>query len=99
MWTLTVAVSLACLVAIAGLHWQSRKTKTQVTSTPAFQSFQYAYFFVFLLANASDWLQGPYVYALYEQYGHDKDSIALLFIAGFFSSMIFGTFTGSLADI
>lgn len=57
------------------------------------------YFVVYLLANGADWLQGPYVYALYEQYGHDKDAIAILFICGFLSSMLFGTFVGSLADI
>uniref|UniRef100_A0A6B2L655 Molybdate-anion transporter n=1 Tax=Arcella intermedia TaxID=1963864 RepID=A0A6B2L655_9EUKA len=45
-----------------------------------------------------DWLQGPYVYELYHSYGYQKESIAVLFIAGFGSSAIFGTFLGSLAD-
>ncbi len=30
-----------------------------------------------------DWLQGPYVYALYDSYGFKSDDIALLFIMGF----------------
>lgn len=47
---------------------------------------------------ASDWLQGPYVYALYESYGFEKKDIGVLFIAGFLSSAVFGTFVGSLAD-
>ena len=47
---------------------------------------------------ASDWLQGPYVYKLYASYGFDKGDIGLLFIAGFLSSLLFGTFLGSLAD-
>jgi len=38
------------------------------------------------------------VYALYRAYNFGKDDIALLFIAGFTSSMIFGTFIGSIAD-
>jgi hypothetical protein len=71
----------------------------------------------------ADWLQGPYVYALYEAYGFVKQvqtvihviilphlftilltslsvsqDIAILFIAGFSSSMVFGTFIGSIAD-
>ncbi|GJP51595.1 hypothetical protein CLOM_g10749, partial [Closterium sp. NIES-68] len=45
-----------------------------------------------------DWLQGPYVYALYQHYGYDKGDIGRLFIAGFGSSMVFGTIVGSLAD-
>lgn len=47
---------------------------------------------------AGDWLQGPYVYALYQQYGYQKGDIGKLFIAGFASSLVFGTFAGSLAD-
>ena len=38
------------------------------------------------------------MYALYDLYGFSKDDIAVLFVAGFGSSMIFGTFIGSLAD-
>jgi hypothetical protein len=45
-----------------------------------------------------DWLQGPYVYALYEKYGYTPAQIGQLFIAGFGSSMIVGTFVGALAD-
>lgn len=48
--------------------------------------------------SAGDWLQGPYVYALYEAYGMSKHQIELLFIAGFASSLVFGTFIGSIAD-
>lgn len=43
-------------------------------------------------------MQGPYVYALYESYGFEKADIAILFIGGFFSSMMFGTFVGGMAD-
>lgn len=42
--------------------------------------------------------QGPYVYALYEHYGYSHGDIATLFIVGFGSSMVFGTFVGGLAD-
>eukprot|EP00928_Gymnodinium_smaydae_P042322 TRINITY_DN28513_c0_g1_i1.p1 TRINITY_DN28513_c0_g1~~TRINITY_DN28513_c0_g1_i1.p1 ORF type:complete len:544 (+),score=107.31 TRINITY_DN28513_c0_g1_i1:223-1632(+) len=46
----------------------------------------------------ADWLQGPYVYALYESYGISPGDNAVLFVVGFGSSMIFGTIVGSLAD-
>lgn len=56
------------------------------------------YLFVYLLAVLSDWLQGPYVYALYMEYGFKKQEIAELFVAGFGSSMVFGSFIGGMAD-
>mmetsp|Transcript_20231 Transcript_20231/g.30152 ORF Transcript_20231/g.30152 Transcript_20231/m.30152 type:complete len:484 (+) Transcript_20231:97-1548(+) len=56
------------------------------------------YLSVYLLAALSDWLQGPYVYALYNAYGYEQKAIAVLFVAGFGSSMIFGSFVGGMAD-
>lgn len=56
------------------------------------------YLVIYLLAVLSDWMQGPYVYALYLEYGYSQHEIAQLFVAGFGSSMIFGTFIGGLAD-
>jgi len=53
---------------------------------------------VYLLAMAGDWLQGPYVYALYAHYGMSTHDIEILFVAGFGSSMIFRTIVGSIAD-
>eukprot|EP00951_Prasinocladus_malaysianus_P021438 scaffold177277_cov42-Prasinocladus_malaysianus.AAC.3 len=50
------------------------------------------------VAVAGDWLQGPYVYALYQHYGFHRGDIGLLFIAGFGSSLVFGTVVGSLGD-
>jgi predicted MFS family arabinose efflux permease len=56
------------------------------------------YLGVYLLATLSDWLQGPYVYALYDAYGYSQHDIAILFVAGFGSSMVFGSFVGGMAD-
>lgn len=42
--------------------------------------------------------QGPYVYALYSEYGFSKGDIGLLFIVGFGSSLLFGTVVGGFAD-
>jgi MFS family permease len=63
-----------------------------------FKKFQLNYLFIYLLVMSADWLQGPYVYILYESYGFKKEEIAKLFISGSVSSLIFGTFLGSLAD-
>jgi MFS family permease len=63
-----------------------------------FRAFQRAYLTVYYLAMLADWLQGPYVYALYASYGFSSDDIAVLFVGGFGSSMLFGTFAGAAAD-
>jgi len=63
-----------------------------------FDEFQSNYLLVYLLAMFSDWLQGPYIYELYVSYGFKEQQIAELFVCGFASSMIVGTFVGGLAD-
>lgn len=68
------------------------------STSQKFVVFQRSYLIVFLLAMFSDWLQGPYVYELYDSYGFSQVQIAELFVCGFGSSMIVGTFVGGLAD-
>lgn len=57
-----------------------------------------SYLAVWYICVAGDWLQGPYVYALYDAYGFPRSEIAQLFVAGFGASMVFGTFVGSWTD-
>lgn len=84
-------------MAIVGASFSKQSSTTAVSA--AFRKFQIAYLMVYFLMMAGDWLQGPYVYALYDAYGFSKADIAVLFVAGFGSSMVFGTFVGSLADM
>lgn len=88
-----VAVTLLAL----GLNYATRQKKVVVKSTE-FTVFQRNYLLVYLLAMFADWLQGPYVYKLYTDYGFDIEAIAQLFTCGFLSSMVVGTFVGGLAD-
>lgn len=67
-------------------------------STDLDKKFKRDYLVAYLLAMLADWLQGPYVYALYAFYGFSKADNGLLFIFGFGSSAIFGTFIGGFAD-
>lgn len=94
--------SLCVLVRLAQHYLSSppdgKSSEPLSTRTSAFRSFQLNYLIVYLLAVAADWLQGPYVYALYTEYGYSKKEIGQLFIAGFGSSALFGTFVGSVAD-
>ncbi|KAI9110784.1 hypothetical protein K1719_018222 [Acacia pycnantha] len=76
----------------------SKSNKDRVITSSAFNSFKNNYLLVYSLMMAGDWLQGPYVYYLYTTYGYSKGEIGQLFIAGFGSSMLFGTIVGSLAD-
>jgi len=51
------------------------------------------------IVNAgADWLQGPYVYALYKAYGFSQQQIGILFLSGFGSSMLFGLAVGTITD-
>lgn len=86
---------LCCVcAAIVWREWSTSKAP----ATPAFTSFQRNYLAIWLCMMTADWLQGPYVYALYASYGFSKKEIGELFIMGFGSSMLLGTCAGSLAD-
>jgi len=52
------------------------------------------YLIVYLLATFSDWLQGAYVYALYDAYDYPQHLIAVLCVAGFGSSEYMHRFKG-----
>ncbi|OSX68441.1 hypothetical protein BU14_2793s0001, partial [Porphyra umbilicalis] len=61
--------------------------------------FRANYLTVYLLAMGADWLQGPYVYALYASYGFDRRAIARLYVIGFAASAVGGTALSSAADV
>jgi MFS family permease len=84
---------------VYGRFVQSKPSSNSNSANNArFSAFQYNYLIIFLLAMFSDWLQGPYVYELYVSYGFSQEQIAELFVCGFGSSLIVGTFVGGLAD-
>ncbi|KAL3080055.1 hypothetical protein niasHT_034613 [Heterodera trifolii] len=89
------ALCVCCAIICAAVK---RKVQHEHQNDGHFLSFQRIYLAVYCLAVAGDWLQGPHVYALYESYWMTKHQIELLFIAGFGSSLFFGTFIGSIAD-
>eukprot|EP00249_Psilotum_nudum_P003611 c17074_g1_i1 orf=407-1798(-) len=88
----------AGLFLFLGVLELSKSSKDWISTTGAFSAFKNNYLLVYSLMMAGDWLQGPYVYYLYSQYGFTKGDIGRLFIAGFGSSMVFGTIVGSLGD-
>ncbi|NXK57194.1 MFSD5 protein, partial [Chauna torquata] len=60
--------------------------------------FQLGFLRVYLPALAADWLQGPYLYKLYQHYRFLEGQIAILYVCGFASSVLFGPVAASLVD-
>jgi MFS family permease len=65
---------------------------------PSLRQPHIRYLCVYLLATFGDWLQGPYFYDAYAEYGFTRPQIQALFVVGFGASGIGGTVVGSLAD-
>jgi len=91
------AAIIPLLAVTAILAWLARPS-TSEERPKDFARFQTTYLLVWCVCVAADWLQGPYVYALYSAYGFTGPEIAQLFVAGFGSSLVFGCFAGSIAD-
>ncbi|KAI8875270.1 DUF791-domain-containing protein [Backusella circina FSU 941] len=72
--------------------------ENEVQLLQKFKRFQIKYLAVYLTVMGADWLQGPYLYKLYDSYGLGLTHIAMLFLTGFISSAFAGTAVGSLAD-
>lgn len=95
MYSVIGTLGLATVV----LFWLDRPAPVQGGNEPrALSKFRQSYLVVWSLAIISDWLQGPYVYALYKSYGYSNEVNAMLFIFGFGTSGICGTFIGQFAD-
>ncbi|CAG9539607.1 unnamed protein product [Cercopithifilaria johnstoni] len=90
--------SFCVLVVICIIQYFYTRSKSVTDENRIFQQFQCRYLLIYLLAAAGDWLQGPYIYVLYDSYGMTKHAIELLFMSSFASSLIFGTFIASAAD-
>ncbi|CAO2656489.1 Nn.00g052920.m01.CDS01 [Neocucurbitaria sp. VM-36] len=57
------------------------------------------FFPIYLLVNAADWLQGPYIYPIYkDEKGLPEETVAFLFLVGFVSAGISASFAGTFAD-
>lgn len=92
-----VLLVITLMLFAVSKNYAVEKLKQEVNSD--FQKIQRRYLIVYCLAYFADWLQGPYVYNLYKQYGYNEGQIAILFITGTISNSLFGTITGALADI
>ena len=95
-YTAFAILGLVCLVVqYIALRLQR---KPVVGNNPTFVLFQKTYFAAYFPAILADWLQGPYLYKLYSHYGFQEDQIAVLYVCGFASTVILGTWTPIAAD-
>lgn len=90
------ALLLICCV-LQLISYRLNKNES-IGNNPQFLKFQRGYFFVYLAAMFADWLQGPYLYKLYSYYGFQEEQIAILYVFGFASTVILGTWTPMAAD-
>ena len=90
----------ACLIALLlmdigcscegrSVGWSSvlRRSSLEAVFLPAYA-----------ICASADWLQGPYVFALYKAYGFDRPAVNMLFMIGFVSAGVIAPFAGGLAD-
>lgn len=92
-------IGLAVICAVLQFWaYVSRGDAAAIGNNPQFLKFQRGYFAVYLVAMFADWLQGPYLYKLYSYYGFQEDQIAVLYVFGFASTVIFGSWTPIAAD-
>lgn len=99
MFLIVIIVLLTIAVILFAVSRKYVAEKLKQETNIDFQKLQKRYLIVYCLACFADWLQGPYVYKLYKQYGYNEGEIAVLFITGTISNSLFGTITGALADI
>lgn len=106
--------ALACLSTVAaGLRVYVYRKKPSAeyvaradgASPPMLASLRARYLLVMLTVRFADWLQGPYFYEVYSTKVDSRTgavltpgAVSTLFLAGFCSSMLFGTLAGSLTD-
>ena len=91
MYLIILTCAIFASVLFGYINHKSRQGEIDAT-------FQRNYLVVYTLAYFADWLNGPYVYALYESYGLSEHEIAILFLTGFGTSALCGPFVGILAD-
>uniref|UniRef100_A0A3P9LWN1 Molybdate-anion transporter n=1 Tax=Oryzias latipes TaxID=8090 RepID=A0A3P9LWN1_ORYLA len=102
--TMLVTAYLAVIFLLAlcvGLELTARRitppeSTPSAVANPAFRRFQKIFLRAYLLALWADWLQGPYLYKLYRHYSFLESQIAILYVCGLASCVLFAPFSGWL---
>ena len=99
-WSTLAVLALGVLLLVMLLLQEhgSRQPTGGSAEAGALRTFQWLYLPPFLLATFADWVQGPYQYKVYTSYGFDEHDIGRLYICGFGSSLLFGTYVAGVSD-
>ena len=99
---LTLIIAILVIVLVQKVFDSSTKNGSSSNTNDnnikikkGFRFFQFQYLSVYLIIMLADWLQGTNMYTLYKSYDVD---IGTLFLTGFLSSAVFGTFLGIYVD-
>lgn len=83
------AIAIHLLDSRIGVRAQKSYGATFGLKNSEFQVFQRKFFFGYLPCLFADSLQAPYLYYLYHSYGFLEEQIAILYVAGFATSVLF----------
>uniref|UniRef100_A0A8C6T9F4 Molybdate-anion transporter n=1 Tax=Neogobius melanostomus TaxID=47308 RepID=A0A8C6T9F4_9GOBI len=100
----TAYLAIVFLLALCvGLELTARRItppeEKPAVANPAFRRFQSIFLRAYLLALWADWLQGPYLYKLYRHYSFLESQIAILYVCGLASCVLFAPFSGWLPQV
>ncbi|KAL8295896.1 hypothetical protein RB597_009062 [Gaeumannomyces tritici] len=80
-------------------HRDVQDPESLPSATAAASKFKYDFFVAYALAVAADWLQGPYIYAVYKYEKRlPERHVALLYATGFAAGALSAGVAGALAD-
>eukprot|EP01068_Selenidium_serpulae_P000127 Selendium_serpulae@DN10196_c0_g1_i1.p1 len=95
---LSVLITAVGFVTVANYYFSPEVKTVKASRTRGLTRFKFNFLSVYLLAFFCDWLQGPYLYTLYEIYGFTEYEIGVLYSIGFVSSGAFGIVIGPMVD-
>uniref|UniRef100_G3P406 Molybdate-anion transporter n=1 Tax=Gasterosteus aculeatus TaxID=69293 RepID=G3P406_GASAC len=100
----TAYLAIILLLALCvGLELAGRRLvppqSTPAVANPVFRRFQSVFLRAYLLALWADWLQGPYLYKLYRHYSFLESQIAILYVCGLASCVLFAPFSAWLPQV
>ncbi len=97
MFEVVIYAEFSILLLSLGVLY-ARELRVSTSRNAEFYGFQRRYLVVYAVVMLADWLQGPYLFRLYEEYGYLHSEIAALYITGFATSLTLGPMLGGLAD-
>eukprot|EP01047_Picozoa_sp_COSAG01_P063653 COSAG01_NODE_8284_length_2844_cov_4.311840_4_plen_408_part_00 len=98
VFVLAVGILVLGCTVVKDIAASRRAAALSGADRSALRRFQMTYLPPYLLATFADWIQGPYQYKVYTEYGFNEAQIGRLYICGFGSSLLLGTYIAAAAD-